>query len=531
MVELTNTSEWQDLVSHQHSLHTVHLQALFAQDENRFDHFSLSTLGLLCDFSKNIITEETLSLLIKLAKRCELQEKISDLFEGKKVNTTEQRAELHTALRQQAFDVLNINQKNIIPELVDERERLIKFSKKIHQQEKLGFTKKPITDIVNIGMGGSDLGVKLLVNALKNYRLPNMRCHFIADIDPSPVEDLLSQLNPETTLFIVVSKSFSTTETMINALHVKTWLENKLKSIEAFFHHFVAVTSNLRAAFEFGFEPDQVFSLLNDVAGRFSLWSNVGMALMLMIGHEQFLRLLEGAYQLDQHFKNTDFRNNIPVILALLSIWYNNFNAMTTQAILPYNEALQFLPAYIQQLAMESNGKSITIDEKIVDYKTAQVIWGSLGNPAQHAFMQLLHQGTNVIPVDFILAGECEENPGFQTQMLWANCLAQSKCLAFGSEDGEFKQPIYKTLTGNRPSNTIILPEISPYYLGALLAIYEHKVFVEGVIWQINSFDQWGVEHGKKIAKTILNDLTRIDNTQMQDSSTMGLMQFLRKVK
>ncbi len=508
----TQTKAWKKLEIHFSKTKSVHLKQLFQENKNRKAEFSLSLEQLQFDFSKNRITDKTLELLVELAHETGLKEAIDSLFQGEKINTTENRAVLHTALREFKDNKLKIEGASVYQEINNARQKIKSFTEKVISGKWKGATGKPITDIVNIGIGGSDLGPKMVVEALDFYS-NHLRTHFISNIDGDATHQILKRINPETTLFIVVSKTFSTIETLTNAKTCKNWLLNKL-SEEAIEKHFVAVSTNTDAVKNFGINPTNTFPMWNWVGGRFSMWSSVGISIALAIGYDNFEKFLKGANAADTHFKQTAFDKNIPVIMALLSVWYTNFFGITGEAILPYAESLNKLVAYLQQLFMESNGKSVDRNGEKIAYQTGNIIFGSTGSNAQHSFMQHIHQGTQLIPVDFIGFKKSLFGDQKHHDILMANYKAQSEAL----QQGKTKEAVYldmkfngntnqinklipyKVFEGNRVSNIFLFDNLTPFNLGLLIALYEHKVFVQGVLWNINSFDQFGVELGKEMA-------------------------------
>lgn len=512
------TEAWKKLVDHFSEAKNYELKELFRKDKNRKERFSVSLNDFKVDYSKNHITQETIDLLISLAEETELKDAINKYFSGDKINVTENRAVLHTALRSNSNTPLLVDEKDIRPKIQTALRKMKSFSNKVVSGKWKGFTGKPITDIVNIGVGGSDLGPRMVVEALQFYK-NKLTTHFVSNVDGDHVFEILSKLNPETTLFVIVSKSFTTDETITNANIIRNWF---LKSAIVFdvAKHFVAVSSNIEEAINFGIDKKNIFPMWNWVGGRFSLWSTVGLSISLSIGYDNFKELLNGAEEIDEHFKTADFKENIPVILALLSVWANNFFECETEAVLPYNHYLSKLPAYLQQSIMESNGKSVDRNGKEVSYQTGNVIWGAAGTDMQHAFMQLVHQGTKLIPVDFIGFEESLYGLVDSHKKLMANYYAQMDALAYGKTKEEIHLELktenkleqinqllpYKTFKGNRPSNSLLLKKLTPKSLGMLISSYEHKIFVQGIVWNIYSFDQFGVELGKELAKKMLNN-------------------------
>ena len=511
----TKTIAWQQLTDHFNEIKDVKIQDLY-KDEARKNDFSLRLNDLSVDFSKNRITSKTLNLLVDLAKEVGLKEAIESQFNGEVINVTEQRAVLHTALRSNSEESVLVDGKNIKPQIQTALRKIRSFSNKVISGKWKGYTGKSITDIVNIGIGGSDLGPDMIVSSLKNYK-NHLNTHFVSNVDGDHVSEVMKQLNPETTLFVIVSKTFTTQETITNAETLKNWF---LKSATIFDipKHFVAVSTNLEAVDNFGIDKANVFTMWNWVGGRFSLWSAVGLSISLSVGFENYKALLDGAEEMDIHFRNENLETNIPVILALLSIWYNNFYNAETEAVLPYSEYLKKLPDYLQQAIMESNGKGVDRNGDRITYQTGTIVWGSTGTNMQHAFMQLVHQGTKLIPTDFIGYRESLYGLTDHHKKLMANYYGQMDALAFGKTKEEVHLELlfsgnsdqinsllpFKVFEGNRPSNAILFDKLTPKSLGKLVALYEHKIFTQGVIWNIYSYDQFGVELGKELAKKLL---------------------------
>jgi glucose-6-phosphate isomerase len=512
----------EQLAEHYQALRNIHMRDLFMHDEHRGKKFSQQFSELYIDYSKNIISSETLTLLFKLAKASNVEASIKAMFNGEKINTTENRAVLHTALRSTPDQHLEIENIDIIEKVHNELEKIKTFVSKIYSGNIKGWTDKPIDTFVNIGIGGSDLGSKMVVDALTEYRQANTQSFFISNIDYQQIESLQKSINPETSLFIISSKSFNTLETRTNAETLKAWMQQTgCKDINK---HFIAVSNNQDATKEFGIDPENVFEVWDWVGGRFSLWSAIGLPIALAIGFENFRNLLAGAHAMDEHFMQTPIEKNIPVILASIDYWYSNFFDARTHAFIPYDESLRFFPDYLSQLFMESNGKSSDLSGHIVDYKTMPVTWGSTGTNSQHAFFQLLHQGTQLVPVDFLAPLSKKGNQKHHALLL-ANCLAQGQALM----QGENNTDTYRHFAGNKPSTTILYSELTPKTLGSLIAMYEHRTFVQGVLWQINSFDQWGVELGKKLAADIYEKLGGSDTNEDIDSSTQNLIDLYKK--
>ena len=513
----TSTQAWSALTNHFNENQNINIKDLY-KDASRKKDFSIQFDDLLVDFSKNRITKETINLLVKLAKEVDLKDAIEKQFSGETINVTEGRAVLHTALRSTSDDPVLIHGKDIKPKIQTALRKIRSFSNKVISGKWKGYTGKSITDVVNIGIGGSDLGPDMVVESLKFYK-NQLSTHFVSNVDGDHVCEIIKNLNPETTLFVIVSKTFTTQETISNAETIKNWF---LKSATIFDipKHFVAVSTNLEAVDSFGIDKNNVFPMWNWVGGRFSLWSAVGLSISLSVGFDNYKALLEGAEEMDNHYRNEDFENNIPVILALLSIWYNNFYGAETEAVLPYSQYLAKLPAYLQQAIMESNGKGVDRNGDKIDYQTGTIVWGSTGTNMQHAFMQLVHQGTKLIPADFI--GYKESLYGLEDhhKKLMANFYGQMDALAFGKTKEEVHLELkfsgdedkinqllpFKVFEGNRPSNVILFDKLTPKSLGKLIALYEHKIFTQGILWNIYSYDQFGVELGKELAKKLLNN-------------------------
>ena len=533
----TKTKAWQALNEHFELLKGVHLKELFKNNPNRARDFSIEWQDFFVDYSKNRIDSDTLELLLKLADELKLGEAIESYFGGAVINETEGRAVLHTALRANKKTSLVSEGENVMPNVYQVREQIKTFSEAVISGQKKGFTGKAFTDVVNIGIGGSDLGPVMATEALKFYK-NHLKVHFVSNVDGDLVHEVLKEINPETTLFIVVSKSFTTQETLSNALTVKKWFLNHAKQ-EDIAQHFAAVSTNLEMIEEFGIAQENVFTMWDWVGGRFSLWSAVGLSIALALGYENFEKLLDGANGMDNHFRTTDFDKNIPVVLALLSIWYNNFYGAETEALIPYTQYLHRLPAYLQQGIMESNGKSVDRNGGDITYQTGTIIWGEPGTNSQHAFFQLIHQGTKLIPTDFIGFKDSLHGDVDHHNKLMANFFAQTEALMNGKTAIEVRSELessgksseeieklvpFKVFEGNKPTNTILIDKLTPKSLGALVAMYEHKIFVQGLIWNIFSYDQWGVELGKQLAKNTLSDIEG-DTIGDHDASTLQLLQ------
>ena len=538
----SNTNAWQKLQKHSLIMGSNSIKEMFQKDEERANKFHLNWNDFLVDFSKNNITQETLDLLFQLTDEVYLKEAISKYFNGDLINQTENRAVLHTALRAQKSASFIVNGKNVMQEVYAVKDSIAKFTNEITSGIRTGYTGKPFTDIVNIGIGGSDLGPAMVVEALQYYK-NHLNVHFVSNVDGDHVNEIIKKLNPETTLFVIVSKTFTTQETLTNSETIRSWFLQSAKQ-EDVAKHFVAVSTNIQKVTDFGIDANNIFPMWDWVGGRFSLWSAVGLSISLAVGYENFDKLLNGANQMDEHFKSEAFESNIPVILALLSVWYNNFFGAESEAVIPYTQYLQKLAPYLQQGIMESNGKSIGRDGKPVNYQTGTIIWGEPGTNSQHAFFQLIHQGTKIIPTDFIgfvspLYGDEEHH-----NKLMSNFFAQTEALLNGKTSEQVQEEFdkqgmekskadylkpFKVFTGNKPTNTILIKKLTPENLGALVAMYEHKIFVQGIIWNIFSYDQWGVELGKQLANSILDEINSNKVAQHDSSTTLLLNHFMKK--
>ncbi|MBO0352545.1 glucose-6-phosphate isomerase [Muricauda ruestringensis] len=540
-IDPTTTEAWKKLKQHYQETKDVHLRELFSNEEGRGKNLSIHWEDFLVDYSKNRITDKTIKLLLELAGEVGLTEAIKGYFDGELINQTEGRAVLHTALRAKKGTEVFVDGENIVDEVFEVKEKIKSFSEAVISGKRKGHTGKAFTDIVNIGIGGSDLGPVMVTEALKFYQ-NDLKTHFVSNVDGDLVHEVLKELDPETTLFVIVSKSFTTQETLSNALTIKKWFL-KTASEKDVADHFVAVSTNLEKIKEFGIADENVFPMWDWVGGRFSLWSAVGLSIALSVGYDNFEALLDGAHEMDVHFKEAPFNENIPVILGLISVWYNNFYKAETEAIIPYTQYLHRFSAYLQQGIMESNGKSMDRAGKRVGHETGTIIWGEPGTNSQHAFFQLIHQGTKLIPTDFIgykksLHGDVDHH-----NKLMANYFAQTEALMNGKTAEEVKQELrsqglageeldtllpFKVFEGNKPTNSILIEQLTPKSLGALIAMYEHKIFVQGVVWNIFSYDQWGVELGKQLAKNILSDIENSDIGK-HDSSTLNLLHFFKE--
>lgn len=526
MGSLDDTSAWKALREHSKQFQSkdFRLRDLFTDSDNRFAEFSLRHENLLCDFSKNYLGEETLALLLDLAQQQQLSPAIKAMFDGEKVNTTEQRASLHVALRQPAAASNH-------PEVEATLGKMEDFVGNVRSGEWKGYSGKKITDVVNIGIGGSDLGPAMVTSALAPFANADIELHFVSNIDPSQLDNTLEKLETDTTLFIIASKSFNTLETYQNALAAREWFSQKNSDVADVSKHFVAITSNQQAALKFGIDEKNVFPLWDWVGGRFSLWSAIGLPIALAVGMDNFRQLLAGAHSMDQHFLNTDLSENIPVILALLSVWYGGLFDSHSNAVVPYNQNLNLFPSFLQQLSMESLGKSSDLQGNPVSTKTGEVLWGTTGSNSQHSYFQLLHQGTEFIPVDFIAAASSFSNSAESRQQhLLANCFSQSLALMNGNVEPTKADETsrHKLIAGNKPSNTLLVSELNPYNLGCLIALYEHKVYAQSVLWNINAFDQWGVELGKTLSTQVFNAMTESGSDESLDDSTASLIQQVR---
>ncbi|MDA9221957.1 glucose-6-phosphate isomerase [Methylophilaceae bacterium] len=547
MTKIIDSIEWQDLKKHFDDVKNVQMRDLFKDDEQRFEKFHLELDDFLFDFSKNRITEKTLDLLNKLAVKADVEGWRAKQFSGEKINTTESRAVLHTALRSQDSDPIFVDGTDVRAEVIKVLKQIESFSNSINDGSWKGFTGKKINTIVNIGIGGSDLGPAMVCRALQPFSHKDLRIHFVSNVDGADLALTLEKCDPETTLFIVASKTFTTQETMTNAFSARHWFLNHAKNNDAIGKHFVAVSTNAEKVKEFGINEENMFIFWDWVGGRYSLWSSIGLSIAIYLGFENFKALQIGAYEMDQHFLNAPIKKNMPIQMALIGIWYNNFFKFNTQAILPYDQGLSLLPSYLQQADMESNGKFIDRDGQRVCLETGPVIWGESGTNGQHAFYQLIHQGTQFVPCDFIMPIQSHYNPGdkknLHHKILMSNLLAQSQSLMMGKTIDEARSELinsglsdqeissllpHRSFEGNRPSNIILFEKLTPKNLGKLIALYEHKIFVQGIIWNINSFDQWGVEYGKQIARLVLPKIQGEKTTSCFDASTNNLIDYIK---
>ena len=542
----TSTKAWQDLISHVKATKALHMRDLFAKEPDRFDRLSLRFEDILLDYSKNRITDETLQLLFSLARELDLESGIQQMFAGEIINQTEGRAVLHTALRNISDKAVMVNGEDVMPGVRAVLAKMKAFADRLHTGNMKGYTGKNITDIVNIGIGGSDLGPVMVTEALRPYWKPGLQVHYVSNVDGTHMTETLKRISPETSLFLIASKTFTTQETMTNAHTARKWFLDAAKDDAFIKKHFVALSTNEKSVIEFGIDPDNMFEFWDWVGGRYSVWSAIGLSVALTIGFDNFYELLAGGYDMDEHFRNTRLEENMPVILALIGIWYNNFFGAETEAILPYDQYMHRFPAYFQQGNMESNGKYIGRDGKRVGYQTGPIIWGEPGTNGQHAFYQLIHQGTKLIPCDF-LAPAISQNPvGDHHPKLLANFFAQTEALLKGKTAEEVRKELaaagksdeeiaylepFKVFEGNKPTNSILFKKLTPRTLGMLIALYEHKIFTQGYIWNIFSFDQWGVELGKQLANKILPELEGDSSVDGHDSSTNGLINAYKEMR
>lgn len=541
-MDITQINEWKELEKHYREIKDLHLRDMFKSDPLRFEKFSLSACGLFLDYSKNRIIDKTMHLLLNLAEKSNLKNSIEAMFAGEHINNTENRAVLHVALRNRSNEPYFVDGKDIMPNVLSVLERMKRFVDKVHNGTWRGYKGDKITDVVNIGIGGSDLGPAMVCDALKLYNTGKINIHFVSNVDSSHITGTLKNLNAETTLFIISSKTFTTQETLTNARTAKQWfLQSEGFQFTDIAKHFVAISTNSNAVKEFGIDLDNMFEFWDWVGGRYSLWSAIGLSIALYIGWDNFINLLEGAFEMDNHFRKTSFEKNLPVIMALLELWYVNFFEASSYAIVPYDQYLEKFPIFLQQLEMESNGKQVTKDGRLLNIKTSPVIWGTPGTNAQHSFFQLLHQGSLIIPTDFLAPIESNNNLEEHFEILMSNFFAQTEALAMGKTEQEVREELtssqlseleiekllpHKIFYGNRPTNSILYNKLTPKTLGSLIALYEHKVMALGALWNINSFDQWGVELGKQLAKKILPQLQAKEKVNNHDPSTNGLINY-----
>jgi len=542
----TTTQAWKKLSSHAEEMKAVHMRELFTQDPDRFKRYAHCFHDILIDFSKNIITEQTVSLLVALANDCQLKAGIDAMFNGDLINETEHRSVLHVALRNLSDRPVYSEGKDVMPEVLAVQQQMKSFCNKVHNGEWKGYTGKPIRYIVNIGIGGSDLGPFMVTEALKPYWVEGIQSYFVSNVDGTHIAETLKKVAPEETLFLIASKTFTTQETMTNAHTAREWFLKEAGDEAHIAKHFAALSTNEKEVVKFGIDKANMFQFWDWVGGRYSLWSAIGLSIALTIGYQNFEYLLKGAHSVDEHFRTEDFNKNIPVLMALISLWYVNFFGAQTEAILPYDQYLHRFAAYFQQGNMESNGKSIDRNGEEVDYQTGPIIWGEPGTNGQHAFYQLIHQGTVLIPCDFIAPAQSHNQIGDHHPKLLSNFFAQTEALMNGKSEEEVEQEFikagkssegiarltpFKIFAGNRPTNSILVKKITPFTLGQLIAMYEHKIFVQGVIWNVFSFDQWGVELGKQLANKILPELSSEEKISSHDSSTNGLINAFKEMR
>jgi glucose-6-phosphate isomerase len=538
---------FEKLKSHQEKFSTIKLNQLFEKDPERAKKYTIKYQDIYFDFSKNFIIKDTLKLLLDYAENLNLQEEIEKMFNGEKINFTEKRAVLHTALRNFSKRPIYVDGEDVMPMINKVREQMKSFVEKVHNGEWVGATGQRITDVVNIGIGGSHLGPAMATRALSLYNTTGIKVHYVSNVDGEDITEVLRKINPATTLFIIASKTFTTLETMKNAQTAKNWFLKEFAKDESYISkHFIALSTNTKACVEFGINPENMFEFWDWVGGRYSLWSAIGLSTALAIGWDNFEEMLKGAYEIDRHFRSTPFEINIPVIYALIDFWYSTFWKFSSIAVIPYSHYLALLPSFLQQLEMESNGKYIDKSGRKVNYNTCRIVWGEVGTNSQHSFFQLLHQGTEIIPVDFIGFVNPIQQIGDHHDWLISNMLAQAEALMIGKDASAVENELiakgieadeilkllpHKVFEGNRPSNVFLIDSLSPRSLGKIIAIYEHKVFVLGILWQINSFDQWGVELGKELSKKIFNDIYSQENLDKHDNSTNELINYYKKQK
>ena len=548
MSQINQSPIWQSLNQHKKDIESISLREMFKSDPNRFNHFHIQFNDLLLDYSKHRISKETISLLVKLAKEADVEGWRNRMFEGEKINSTEHRAVLHTALRNQNISPIISDGEDVMPKIKNVLKKMRRFSEEVRSGQWKGFTGKTITSVINIGIGGSDLGPAMVCQALKAYGSKTITPYFVSNVDGADLSQALEKCNPETTLFIIASKTFTTQETMTNAFSARDWFLKAAKDNQHIKKHFVALSTNQHAVSQFGIDTENMFEFWDWVGGRYSLWSAIGLSIALYIGMDGFEDLLKGGFEMDEHFKTAPIEQNIPMMMGLLGVWYINFFDFPTHAILAYDQGLSKLAPYLQQADMESNGKFINRDGEHIDFHTGPVIWGEVGTNGQHAFYQLLHQGTEIVPADFIMPIESQyalgKDGNEHHKILLSNFIAQTQSLMLGKTYNEARAEIekqgyegediesfipQKTFEGNRPTSSILFKKLTPKTLGQIIAMYEHKIFTQGIIWNINSFDQWGVEYGKQIAKQVLPKLSEKTPTDNFDSSTNGLINYIKK--
>ncbi len=548
MSQINQSPIWQSLNQHKKDIESISLREMFKSDPNRFNQFHIQFNDLLLDYSKHRISKETISLLVKLAKEADVEGWRNRMFEGEKINSTEHRAVLHTALRNQNISPIISDGEDVMPKVKSVLKKMRRFSEEVRSGQWKGFTGKAITSVINIGIGGSDLGPAMVCQALKAYGSKTITPYFVSNVDGADLSQALEKCNPETTLFIIASKTFTTQETMTNAFSARDWFLKEAKDNQHIKKHFVALSTNQHVVSQFGIDTENMFEFWDWVGGRYSLWSAIGLSIALYIGMDGFEELLKGGFEMDEHFKTAPIEQNIPMMMGLLGVWYINFFNFPTHAILAYDQGLSKLAPYLQQADMESNGKFINRDGEHIDFHTGPVIWGEVGTNGQHAFYQLLHQGTEIVPADFIMPIESQyalgKDGNEHHKILLSNFIAQTQSLMLGKTYNEARAEIekqgyegediesfipQKTFEGNRPTSSILFKKLTPKTLGQIIAMYEHKIFTQGIIWNINSFDQWGVEYGKQIAKQVLPKLSEKTPTDNFDSSTNGLINYIKK--
>ena len=544
MGKLTDLSSWNNLEKHFNSIKDVEIKSLFSKNPTRFKDFTIQLNDILLDYSKNRLNKETITRLIHLAEECGVKEGIKAMFNGDVINNTEKRSVLHVALRNRSNTPVLVEGVNVMPGINTVLAKMKTFTDKVRSGDWKGYSGKSITDVVNIGIGGSDLGPYMVTEALKPYAKDGLNVHFVSNIDGTHITEALKKVNPETTLFIIASKTFTTQETLTNANTAKSWFLNSAVDKDNVAKHFIALSTNSKSVTEFGIDPENMFEFWDWVGGRYSLWSAIGLSVALSIGFENFEELLQGAHEMDNHFESAELEENIPVILGLIGVWYNNFFDADSYAILPYDQYLHRFAAYFQQGDMESNGKSVTKSGETLDYSTGPIVWGEPGTNGQHAFYQLIHQGTKLIPCDFIAPVNSQNPTGDHHSILLSNFFAQTEALMKGKTELEAKAELeasglnskdiddllpHKVFTGNRPTNSIMVKQLTPRVLGSLTAMYEHKIYVQSLIWNVNAFDQWGVELGKQLAKAILPELKGDEKVVGHDGSTNGLINFYKQ--
>ena len=548
MSQINQSPIWQSLNQHKKDIESISLREMFKSDPNRFNQFHIQFNDLLLDYSKHRISKETISLLVKLAKEADVEGWRNRMFEGEKINSTEHRAVLHTALRNQNISPIISDGEDVMPKVKSVLKKMRRFSEEVRSGQWKGFTDKAITSVINIGIGGSDLGPAMVCQALKAYGSKTITPYFVSNVDGADLSQALEKCNPETTLFIIASKTFTTQETMTNAFSARDWFLKAAKDNQHIKKHFVALSTNQHVVSQFGIDTENMFEFWDWVGGRYSLWSAIGLSIALYIGMDGFEELLKGGFEMDEHFKTAPIEQNIPMMMGLLGVWYINFFNFPTHAILAYDQGLSKLAPYLQQADMESNGKFINRDGEHIDFHTGPVIWGEVGTNGQHAFYQLLHQGTEIVPADFIMPIESQyalgKDGNEHHKILLSNFIAQTQSLMLGKTYNEARTEIekqgyegediesfipQKTFEGNRPTSSILFKKLTPKTLGQIIAMYEHKIFTQGIIWNINSFDQWGVEYGKQIAKQVLPKLSEKTPTDNFDSSTNGLINYIKK--